>query len=154
MGKAMERLMLPLLRRLLPEIVEINLPLESIFHGAAVVSLRKTRAGQGREVIQQLWERGWLSSSRLLIVVDADVDPHDLSLAGWWTLNHADWQQDLVIAGEQAAGRSAYGDFGGRLGIDATRKTPSERAGRPAEEVAPDRSVQETVTRRWREYGF
>ena len=154
MGKAMERLMLPLLRRLLPEIVEINLPLEGIFHGAAVVSICKTRPGQGREVIQQLWERGWLASSRLLVVVDAEVDPHDLSLAGWWALNHADWQQDLVIAGEPASGRSAYGDFGGRLGIDATRKISSERTDRPAEEVAPDRSMQDTVTRRWREYGF
>ena len=153
MGKAMERLLLPLLRRSLPEVVEINLPMEGFFQGGGVVSIRKTRPGQGREVIERLWEGGWLAASRLLVVVDADVNPHDLSLTGWWTLNHADWRQDLVIAGEPP-GRSAYGDFGGRLGIDATRKGEAERPDRAAEEVAPDRLVQELVTRRWREYGL
>lgn len=153
MGKAMERLLLPLVRRSLPEVVEINLPMEGIFHGAAVVSIRKTRPGQGREVIERLWAGGWLAASRLLVVVDEEVTPQNLSLAGWWALNHTDWQRDLLIAAE-LPGRSAYGDFGGRLGIDATRKVVGERPDRRGEEVAPDRAVEETVTRRWQEYGL
>ncbi|HLO27126.1 MAG TPA: UbiD family decarboxylase, partial [Geobacteraceae bacterium] len=91
MARAAERLMLPFTRLELPEIVEINLPLEGIFHGAAIVSIDKRAPGQGRLVMERLWAKGWLSGSRLLVVVDGDVDVCDLSRVFWKVLNSSNW---------------------------------------------------------------
>jgi 4-hydroxy-3-polyprenylbenzoate decarboxylase len=157
MAKAAERLMLPLTRLELPEIVEINLPLEGIFHGAAIVAIDKRAPGQGRRVMDSLWAKGWLSGARLLIVVDRDVDVHDPSHVYWKVLNSAEWSRDLVMAASgESAGRSDSGlPFGGRLGIDATRKIPGEGfAGSWPDEVAMDAATRERVERRWQEYGF
>lgn len=156
MAKATERLMLPFTRLELPEIVAINLPLEGIFHGAAVVSIDKRSPGQARKVMEALWDKGWLSTARLLAVVDADVDAHDLSRAFWKVLNNVDWQRDLVIAGLPGGGadRGAL-PFGGRLGIDATRKLAGEGlTGEWPREIAMDGAVRQLVEKRWREYGF
>ena len=98
MAKAAERLMLPFTRLELPEVVEINLPLEGIFHGTAVVAIDKRHPGQGREVMAALWARGWLAGARLLVVVDGDVDVHDLSRTFWKVMNSVDWRRDLVFA--------------------------------------------------------
>lgn len=156
MAKAAERLMLPFTRFELPEVVGINLPLEGIFHGAAIVSIEKRFPGHARQVMEALWDRGWLQGSRLLVLVDGDVDVHDLSRAFWKILNTVDWERDLVIAGE--TGGSGWPEsgtpFGGRLGIDATRKLPEEGVDSWPREVAMDKSVRELVDRRWREYGF
>ena len=128
MAKAAERLMLPFTRLELPEVVEINLPLEGIFHGTAVVAIDKRHPGQGREVMAALWARGWLAGARLLVVVDGDVDVHDLSRTFWKVVNSVDWQRDLVFA--DVSGQKNRPDsgrpYGGRLGIDATRKLPGE----------------------------
>jgi 4-hydroxy-3-polyprenylbenzoate decarboxylase len=157
MAKAAERLMLPFIQLELPEIVEIGLPLEGIFHGAAVVAIDKSFPGQGRRVMNALWAKGWLSGARLLIVVDRDVDVQDPSHVYWKVLNSADWTRDLIMAPpEESAGRSGSGlPFGGRLGIDATRKLPGEGfAGSWPEEAAMDGATRELIGRRWQEYGF
>ena len=146
--------MLPFLRMELPEIVDINFPLEGIFHGAAVVSIDKRVPGQARRVMEGLWSGGWLAGSRLLVVVDAGQDVHDLSRTFWKVLNNADWRRDLVMAdphGEKSSGLP----FGGRLGIDATRKLAEELvASEWPREVAMDEAIRELVEKRWREYGF
>ena len=128
MAKAAERLMLPFTRLELPEIVEINLPLEGIFHGAAVVSVDKRFPGHGRRIMEALWDTGWLSGSRLLVVVDGDVDICDFSHVFWKVLNSVDWKRDLVFAGLPGAKnpQDCSFPFGGKLGIDATRKLPGE----------------------------
>jgi 4-hydroxy-3-polyprenylbenzoate decarboxylase len=157
MAKAVERLMLPFTRLELPEIVEINLPLEGIFHGAAVVAIDKKSPGQGRRVMNTLWAKGWLSSARLLIVVDRDVDVHDPSHVFWKVLNSAEWTRDLVMAPpEERAGRPDSGlPFGGRLGVDATRKLPGEGfTGSWPMEVEMDEATRELIGKRWQEYGF
>ena len=156
MAKAAERLMLPFTRFELPEVAEINLPVEGIFHGAAVVAINKRHPGQGQEVMAALWARGWLSGARLLVVVDRDVDAHDLSKTFWKVMNSVDWQRDLVVGPSGADGRPDSGfPFGGRLGIDATRKLPGERMGGVwPKEVRMDETIMELVENRWREYGF
>ncbi|HTG81079.1 MAG TPA: UbiD family decarboxylase [Geobacteraceae bacterium] len=156
LAKGVERLMLPFLRLDLPEIVEINLPLEGIFHGAAVVSIDKRQPGQARRVMEALWSGGWLSGSRLLVVVDADLDPHDLSRVYWKVLNSTEWRRDVVMY-DAAGGRLAQVSSlpcGGRLGIDATRKLPEELAAEWPREIAMDEAVRKLVEKRWREYGF
>jgi 4-hydroxy-3-polyprenylbenzoate decarboxylase len=156
MAKVAERLMLPLTRLRLPEVVEINLPLEGIFHVAAIVSIAKRFPGHARKVMETLWNGGWLKGSRLLVVVDEDVDVHDLSWTFWKVLNSVDWDRDLVFAGysgeENSSGRNL--PFGGRLGIDATRKLPGEGVAAWPREVAMESDIKDLVTRRWREYGF
>ena len=157
MAKAAERIMLSFTRRDLPEIVEINLPLEGIFHGAAIVSIDKTLPGQARNVMERIWAGGWLSGSRLLVVVDRDCDVHDLSRSFWKVLNSVEWQRDMVFAGipgEERPEKNGF-PFGGKLGIDATRKLPGEGSIDPwPDEIRMNGSIRELVSSRWHDYGF
>lgn len=158
MAKAVERLMLPFVRLALPEVVAINLPMEGIFHGAALIAIDKRCPGQPREVMQKLWSQGWLAGARLLVIVDADLDVQDLSRTFWKVLNNVDWRRDLILADSSAERDPVPGNpvpFGGRLGIDATRKMPGEGLAGPwPQELAMDEAVMELVGKRWREYGF
>lgn len=151
MAKAVERLMLPISRSAIPEITDISLPLEGIFHGAALVAIKKTCPGQARHVMESLWSGGWLARSRLLIIVDADVNPHDISRSAWRVLNNVDWRRDFVTAGGDAP---SAGPFGGRLGIDATRKLSTEMDGYVSAETGARTSVLDIVDSRWRDYGL
>jgi 4-hydroxy-3-polyprenylbenzoate decarboxylase len=146
MAKATERLLLPMIRLDLPEITDINLPLEGIFHGCAMVALDKRHPGHPREVIDKLWAGGWLADSRLLLVVDTDMDPRDLSLIAWKVLNIVDWRRDLVIS---ATDRESVPL--GQLAVDATRKV-NETGDR--REIAREHSVTQLVDKRWMEYGL
>ncbi|MDA8428900.1 MAG: UbiD family decarboxylase [Geobacteraceae bacterium] len=140
MAKAAERLFLPLSRRQAPAVVDINLPMEGIFHGCAVVSIRKERAGQGMEVMRELWRTGWLRKAKMLVVVDADVPVDDLSLVGWKVVNNAEWPRNLLVAD-------------GRMGVDATCKLAEETCGVPHREISRDAFISDLVERKWREYG-
>lgn len=140
LAKAAERLLLPFSRRQCPEIVDINLPMEGIFHGCAVIAIRKTEAGQGRRVLESLRESGWLKRGKLLVVVDAGDAALTLPNAFWQALNGAEFPRDLVFSD-------------GCLGVDATRKLPEE-GGERLEELRQDPAVSALVQSRWREYGF
>ncbi len=158
MAKATERVMLPFLRRELPEIADLNLPLEWIFHNGAVVSINKSYPGHAGEVMHLLRNGRWMRNARSLVVVDADVDLQDLSLVAWKTLNNVDWQRDLVIGGAgigRATSDRTLPGSGTFLGIDATRKWAEERSGSEwPREIAMDETVKRLVDSRWREYGF
>jgi 4-hydroxy-3-polyprenylbenzoate decarboxylase len=142
LARAAERLLLALMRIDLPEIVEISQPLAGIFHGATVVAVNKSAAGQGKELLAALRQSPWLGKARLLVLVDAEQDPADYDGVYWRVLNQADWQRDLVSDGE-------------RLGIDATRKLAAELAGEPEREpLRQSEEIVRLVARRWAEYGF
>lgn len=158
LAKAAERLLLPFIRRELPEVADINLPLEWIFHNSAVVSVNKAFPGHGGEIIHKLRNSGWLRNSRILVIVDEDCDVKDLSRVAWRVMNFVDWQRDLTISGrkaERAASSSMLPGSGTFLGIDATRKRSEERAGSewPAE-ISMDEDMVRLVEGRWRDYGF
>lgn len=140
LAKGAERVLLPLSRRACPEIVDISLPLEGIFHGCALVAIDKRAPGQGRGVLERLREAGWLRHGKVLVVLDAEPGADPFAGALWRVLNHAEIPSDLLL-GE------------GRLGIDATRKVPGERGEAPPP-LEKDPGVTERVARRWREYGF
>ncbi len=146
MAKATERLLLPMIRLVLPEITDINLPLEGIFHGCAMVALDKSHPGHPREIIEALWAGNWFADARLLVVVDADMDVHDLSLIAWKVLNIVDWRRDLVVS---ATDRETVPL--GRLALDATRKVNGTGDRR---EIARGRELSLLVDNRWREYGL
>jgi 4-hydroxy-3-polyprenylbenzoate decarboxylase len=158
MAKATERIFLPLMRKQIPEIVDINLPLEGVFHNIAVVSIDKRYPGQARKVMYGLWGMGQMSFTKMIVVVDRWVNVQDLSEVVWRMGNNVDPSRDVVILEgpldvlEHASDIPAYG---GKLGVDATRKLPSEGFKRRwPPDIVMSEEIKELVDRRWKEYGL
>jgi 4-hydroxy-3-polyprenylbenzoate decarboxylase len=158
MAKATERLFLPLLRQICPEIVDLHMPLEGVFHNCVIVSIRKHYPGQARKVMNFMWGMGQMMYTKLIVVVDADVDPADVSTVAWKAFNNIDARRDLVFSDgplDALDHSSPLPRFGTRLGVDATRKGPDEGHTRPwPEALAMDPEVRRLVDGRWREYGL
>lgn len=159
LGKATERLFLPLLRLLLPEVVDMNLPVEGGFHNLAIVSIRKAYPGHAKKVMSALWGLGHMMMlTRVLVVVDADVNVQDARAVTWFVANNLDPSRDLVTMPgpvddlDHGSFTIAYGT---KIGIDATRKSAAEGYTRewPPDMVMDD-ATRTRVTKRWREYGF
>jgi 4-hydroxy-3-polyprenylbenzoate decarboxylase len=129
LGKATERLFLPLVKITLPEIVDMNLPIHGVFHNLAVISIKKEYPAHARKVMHALWGLGQMMFTKTLIIVDHDVNVHDLSEVTWVAANNIDPKRDTVFVEgpvdvlDHAA--PALG-FGSKMGIDATRKWRSE----------------------------
>lgn len=159
LGKATERLFLPIIRMLLPEIVDMNMPAEGVFHNLVIVSVKKRYPGQARKVMYGLWGLGLLMLAKHIVVVDEWVDVHDLSEVAWRVTNNIDPARDLVLVEgpmddlDHAALRHRYG---GKLGIDATEKRPPlDRVEQPwPDEIRMTEEVRQRVAQRWREYGL
>ncbi len=157
-AKATERIFLPLIKKQLPEIVDMNLPIEGVFHNIAIVSINKQYPGHARKVMYALWGMGQMSFTKIIIVMDKDVNIQDLSEVLWRIGNNVDPKRDVVILEgpldvlEHASPLPAYG---GKMGIDATKKWPSEGFTRPwPPEIKMSPEIVELVTQRWKEYGF
>lgn len=158
MAKATERIFLPLIKMLVPELVDLELPMEGVFHNCALVSIDKRHPGQAKKVINMIWGLGQLSSTKFVAVFDKDIDLRDNSTVLWKLLNNVDPRRDILLSEGplDALDHSAsYADFGGKMGIDATRKTKEEGMGRPwPDEIVMSEETRALVTRRWKEYGF
>jgi len=157
-GKATERIFLPLIKKQLPEIVDMNLPLEGVFHNIAIVSINKKYPGHARKVMYALWGMGQMSFTKMIVVVDSWVDVHDPSEVVWRIGNNVDPKRDIVILEgpldvlEHASDIPAYG---GKLGIDATKKLPIDGFKRKwPPDIEMSSEIQELVSRRWHEYGL
>jgi 4-hydroxy-3-polyprenylbenzoate decarboxylase len=158
LGKATERIFLPLIRAMLPEIVDINMPAEGVFHNLVIVSIRKRYPGHARKVMYALWGMGLMMLAKTIVVVSEQADVHNLSEIAWRALGNVDPLRDLVMLEgplddlDHAALRHAYG---GKLGVDATEKSAMDdiRQDWPEEIVMSDR-IRELVTSRWKEYGL
>jgi 4-hydroxy-3-polyprenylbenzoate decarboxylase len=158
LGKATERLFLPIIRVLLPEVVDINMPAEGVFHNLVIVSIKKRYPGQARKVMTALWGMGLMMLAKTIIVVSEQVDVHDLSEVAWRTTGNIDPKRDIMLLEgpmddlDHAALRHRYG---GKMGIDATEKGPLDdvRQSWP-EEIRMSPAMREQVTRRWKDYGF
>lgn len=158
MAKATERLFLPLIRQLCPEIVDINMPLEGVFHDCLLVSIRKRYPGQARKVMNFLWGMGQLMYTKLIVVVDEEVDPQDVSMVAWRAFNNIDARRDLVLSDgplDALDHSSPLPRYGTRLGVDATRKGPDEGHPRPwPESLSMTAEIKALVDGRWSEYGI
>ena len=158
MGKVSERVFLPTIRMILPEVVDMNMPAEGVFHNLVIVSMKKEYPGQARKVMYGLWGLGLMSLTKTIVVVDHFVNVHDLSEVAWRVTNNIDPAQDLVMASgplDDLDVASPTGRFGSKVGIDATRKGPLEGRQRmwpPDVVMSPE--VKELVDRRWSEYGI
>lgn len=158
MGKATERIFLPLLKLDFPEIRDMNLPMEGVFHNAAIISIKKSYPGQAKKIIHGLWGKGQMMFSKLLIIVDEDVDVHDLSYTAWRILNNVDWKRDIVISDgplDDLDHAANFPRYGAKMGIDATRKTREEGMMRDwPEEIFMSEEIKRLVDSRWKEYGL
>jgi 4-hydroxy-3-polyprenylbenzoate decarboxylase len=145
LGKAVERLFLPIVRLVLPELVDMNLPEEGLFINVAIVSIRKAYPYHARKVMHALWGLGQMMFTRYVIVVDDDVNVHDLSEVLYRVGLQADPEKDLELVHgpvDQLSISNPIPNLGGKIGIDATRKRPDEDFPRPwPAEIRMDPSV-------------
>ena len=158
LGKASERIFLPLLKFQLPEIVDLSMPFEGVFHSCVIVSIRKRYPKHAFKVAHALWGLGLMSLAKLVVVVDADVDVHDYSQVAWRAFNNVDWSHDVLasVGPVDSLDHSSYQlNWGGKMVVDATRKSAAE--GFPREwppDITQDPEVVARVSKRWDEFGL
>jgi 4-hydroxy-3-polyprenylbenzoate decarboxylase len=158
MGKATERIFLPLLKKTLPEIVDINLPIEGIFHNFIFISIDKRYPGQAQKVMHAIWGTGQMMFIKFVVILDKHVDIHDLGEVIWRIGNNVDPKRDVtVVKGPVDAldHVSALPNLGTKMGIDATKKGPKDGHFRkwPDDVVMPE-NIKRLVDSKWKEYGF
>jgi 4-hydroxy-3-polyprenylbenzoate decarboxylase len=129
MGKAIERMFLPLIRMQLPEIRDMCMPAQGIFHNLVLVSIRKSYPGQARKVMHAIWGLGQAMFSKCIVVVDEDVDVQNVTEVAWKALNNIDPQRDIeFVMGpiDSLDHASRMPNYGSKMGVDATSKWASE----------------------------
>ena len=158
MGKAVERIFLPLMKLTIPELVDVNLPIEGIFHNLMIVSIKKSYAGQARKVMNAIWSLGQAMFTKCIIVVDEDVNVQDIAEVTLKALNHIDPERDIQFTlgpVDSLDHASRLPNFGSKMGIDATRKWAAEGFTRPwPDEILMDAKTKAAVDRRWKELGI
>jgi len=158
MGKAVERVFLPLMKLTIPEIVDINLPVEGVFHNLMIVSIKKSYPGQARKVMNAVWSLGQAMFTKCILVVDEDVNVQDIAEVTLKVLNHIDPERDIqFMLGpvDSLDHASRLPNYGSKMGIDATRKWPSEGFTRPwPDEILMDEKTKALVDKKWKELGI
>ncbi len=158
MTEGIERLLLPVLRKQFPEILDYRMPFEGVAHNLMYVKIRKRYPGHARKIMNAIWGLGQAMFTKVIVVVDEDVDLHDDAELAWKVLNHIDPQRDLEFTMgpiETLDHASRAPCYGSKVGIDATRKWPEEGFTREwPDEIVMDPEVKARVAARWAEYGF
>ena len=157
LGKATERIFLPAIRATVPEIVDYDLPVAGAFHNCAIVSIRKAYPAQARKVMHAVWGLGLMSLTKVVVVVDAHVDPHDYAQVAFYVGANVDPARDVVLSegpADQLDHATSRQFVGGKLGIDATAKGVAEGAREWPPEIEMDAATRALVDRRWTEYGL
>jgi 4-hydroxy-3-polyprenylbenzoate decarboxylase len=158
MGKAIERIFLPLMRLQLPEVRDIAMPPEGVFHNLILVAIRKSYPGHARKVMHAIWGLGQAMFSKCIVVVDEDVDVQNYSEVAWKALNNIDPERDIqFVLGpvDSLDHASRLPNYGSKMGVDATRKWPGEGFTRPWPDVirmSPE--VRQRVDELWRKAGL
>jgi 4-hydroxy-3-polyprenylbenzoate decarboxylase len=158
MGRAIERIFLPLMRLQLPEVRDISMPAEGIFHNLILVSIRKSYPGHARKVMHAIWGLGQAMFSKCIVVVDEDVNVQDVREVSWKALNNIDPERDIqFVMGpvDSLDHSSRLPNYGSKMGIDATKKWPGEGFTRPWPDVIrmPD-EVRHRVDTLWKKAGL
>ena len=158
MGKATECLFLPLLKLQFPELVDMHLPVEGVFHNVAILSIRKRYPGHARKMMSSLWGTGQLAFTKIVIVVDEDVDVQNKAEVFWRVTANIDPKRDAVFADGITDVLDHASDvigLSGKLGIDATRKWPEEGFTRDWPEVIEmDPGVKAKIDGLWGSLGI
>jgi len=158
MGHAVERIFLPVMKMQYPEIIDVAMPAEGIFHNLMVVAIRKSYPGHARKIMNAIWSLGQAMFTKVVIIVDHDVNVQNWREVAWKTLCAIDPERDIqfvlgpVDTLDHAARRQ---DFGSKMGIDATRKWPSEGFQRSwPDEITMNEATKQRVNALWRELGL
>jgi len=154
MGKAVERIFLPLMKLTIPELVDVNLPIEGVFHNLMIVSIRKSYPGQARKVMNAIWSLGQAMFTKCILVVDEDVNVHDLGEVTLKVLNNIDPERDIQFTlgpVDSLDHASRLPNYGSKMGIDATRKWSTEGFARPwPDEIVMDGKTKALVDQKWK----
>src|SRR5690606_32022949 len=129
MSEAIEALFTPIMKRQLHEVVDMHMPPEGVFHNIMIISIRKAYPGHARKVMQSIWGLGQAMFTKLIVVVDADVNIRDYRELAWRALGSVDYARDVEIVQSPLDDLDHSGmrpRFGGKMGIDATTKWPGE----------------------------
>ncbi|HEY9204338.1 MAG TPA: menaquinone biosynthesis decarboxylase [Candidatus Methanoperedens sp.] len=158
LGKATERIFLPLMKAQLPEIVDINLPVEAVFHNLCIVSIKKRYPGHAKKVMFALWGMGQMMFAKTIIVLDDDVNVQDMKKVLWATTTRMDPAKDVIIIDKAPTDTldhaSHLPNLGSKMGIDATRKGRDEGFMRDwPDALKMDDVVKARVDRIWKELG-
>ena len=159
MGYAIERILLPIMKLQFSEIVDVHMPAEGIFHNLMIVSIRKSYPGHARKIMSAIWGLGQAMFTKVLVVVDEDVNVHDPGEVVWKALCAIDPERDVefhlgpVDTLDHAA---RLPDFGSHMGIDATRKWASEGYARGPwpDEIRMDENTRARIAARWKQLGL
>ena len=158
MAKATERIFLPMLQQMRPEIIDINRPLEGVFHDCVIVSIKKQYPMQARKVMHAMWGMGQMMNVKMIIVVDSHVDVQDLSEVAWRVFNNIDAEHDVEIVHgplDVLDHSSPMAKWGAKLGIDATKTWPEEGHSREwPEEIEMTKDVKARINYMWNSLGL
>jgi 4-hydroxy-3-polyprenylbenzoate decarboxylase len=158
MGKAIERIFLPLMRVTLPEIADVNLPVQAVFHNLMIVSIRKSYPGHARKVMNGIWAMGQAMFTKCIVIVDEDCDVQNIREVVLRVANHIDPERDIQFTlgpVDSLDHASRLANFGSKMGIDATRKWPTEGFNRPwPDEITMDEATRRRVDAIWKQLGI
>ena len=158
LGKATERIFLPLLQMLVPDLLDYSLPMFGAFHNCVFVRIRKEYPMQARRVMSSLWGAGQMAFTKMIVVVDEQVDVHDEQSVLFQLAANVDWRRDIMVIDgptDILDHATPYYGTGAKIGIDATRKIPGEGVVRdwPAPLQWPAELLAK-INERWSAYGF
>jgi len=158
-GKVIERSFLPLIQMLQPEVVDYSMPAAGWFQGLAIISIKKRYPGQAKKVMMGLWGMGQLSLTKTFVVVDDDINVHDMNNVIWAITTRADAARDTIIINNTPTDTldpaSPLVNLGSKMGIDATQKTKEEGYEREIQQlVKVDDKTKNLVDSKWSDYGL
>jgi len=158
-GKVIERSFLPLIQMLQPEVVDYSMPSAGWFQGLAIISIKKRYPGQAKKVMMGLWGMGQLSLTKTFVVVDDDINVHDMNDVIWAITTRADAARDTIIINNTPTDTldpaSPLLNLGSKMGIDATQKTKEEGYEREIQQqVKVDNETKNLVDSKWSDYGL
>ncbi|MGA3009130.1 MAG: UbiD family decarboxylase [Terracidiphilus sp.] len=158
MGKAVERIFLPAMRMQIPELVDIHLPVEAVFHNLMLVSIRKSYPGQARKVMNAIWSLGQAMFTKVIIVVDEDCDVQNVAEVVLRVANNIDPERDIQFTlgpVDTLDHSSRLPNYGSKMGIDATRKWKAEGFDRPwPAMIEMDRATKAKIDALWAKLGL
>ncbi len=157
-GKATERFFLPAIKKIFPEIIDINLPFEGIFHDLAFISIKKSYPGHAKKIMHGIWGLGLMMFTKIIVVLDEDVNVQDKSEVIWRICNNIDPKRDVsFVEGpiDVLEHASDIPNYGSKMGIDATKKWASEGYKRKwPNDIVMSSDIKQLVDERWQEYGL
>lgn len=158
MGLTVERMFLPLMKKQFPEVVDMHMPFEGVFHNLVILSIKKRYPGHARKVMNGIWSLHQAMFSKCIVVVDAHVNVRDLRQVVWYVLNNIDPERDIqfTLGAVDVLDHSSRAlGYGSKMGVDGTKKLPAEGFTREwPDEIEMNKAVLDKVAARWAEYGI